>query len=247
MRSNFEQYNSAAKFGILAAFFFSSCVDGAQFSVNPVRVYLDGKSKSGSLVVENTSDEMVTIQAMLNSWSQENGLDKIQPTEDLLVSPPIFKVQPKSRQVVRIGFLKTPDATREGSYRLFLQEVPPPRKPDEQGLGVSLRMSLPIFVAPHAGNHQAVLKWTAQPVDDHNLKLSLANSGNAHIQITAISVSLPDGSYLAGSPSMMTYILPGQFHTWDFKTDKPWKTGALRVMVKSDAAAPGVETEVKSE
>ncbi|MEI7455177.1 MAG: fimbria/pilus periplasmic chaperone [Nitrosomonadales bacterium] len=247
MKPNLGQYKLAAKFGILAAFFFSTYVDGAQFSVNPVRVYLDGKSKSGSLVVENTSDEVVTIQAMLNSWTQDKGVDKIDPTEDLLVSPPIFKVQPKSKQVVRVGFLKAPDATREGSYRLFLQEVPPPRKPDEQGMGVSLRMSLPIFVAPNAGNHQAALKWTAQPVDDNNLKLSIANSGNAHIQITAISVSLPDGSYLAGSPSMMTYILPGQLHTWDFKTDHPWKSGALRVTVKSDAAAPGVETEVKPE
>ncbi len=240
-------YKSAAKFGILAAFFFSTYVNGAQFSVNPVRVYLDGKSKTGSLVVENTSDEVVTIQATLNSWTQADGMDKNEPTEDLLVSPPIFKVQPQSRQVVRIGFLKTPDATREGTYRLFLQEVPQPRKPDEQGMGVSLRMSLPIFVAPSAGNHQALLKWTAQSVDDNHLKLSLANSGNAHIQITAISVSLPDGSYLAGSPAMMTYILPGQLHTWDFITDKPWKNGALRVAVKSDAAAPGVETDVKPE
>ncbi len=248
MTNNKKHRSIAAKFAVLAAFFFAGqSAQSAEFSVNPVRVFIDGKVKSGSLIVENPSDQVVTIQATMNSWSQDNGKEQIIPTDDLLVSPPIFKVQPKSKQVVRIGFMKAPDAIREGTYRLFLQEVPPPRKLGETGMAIVLRMSLPIFIAPTTGKAQADLRWKAAPVDGENIKLSFSNSGNAHIQITAISISLPDGSSLAKNPSMMTYILPGQSHTWDIKTDKKWKNEPLRVMIKSDAAAPGAETEVKPE
>jgi len=243
-----KKYKLAAKFSFLAAFFFAVNVQSAEFSVNPLRVYLDGKTRSGVIVVENQSDEILMVQATMNSWTQENGKhDLIAPTEDLIVSPPIFKVQPKSRQTVRIANLKKPDAKLEGAYRLYLQEVPPPRKPEETGMAVAVRMSLPVFIAPTGAKAQAELKWKAEPVDAKTVRLTLSNSGNAHIQITGINLNLPDGSSLAANPSMMVYILPGQSYTWNIKTDKHWNNEPLRVMIKSDTAPPGVETEVKPE
>lgn len=240
--------NLAAGVAFLAAFFFVGNAYASEFSVNPVRVYLDGKVKSGTVIVENHSDDVLTVQATINSWSQEKGKDDlIIPTGDLVVSPPIFKVQPKSRQVVRVGHLKKPDANREGAYRLYLWEVPPPRKPGESGIGIALHMSLPVFIAPTGAKAQAELKWKAEPVDAKTVRLTFSNSGNAHIQITGISLNLPDGSSLAANPSMMVYILPGQSYTWNVKTDKPWNNEPLRVMIKSDTAPPGVETEVKPE
>jgi len=245
MKNAIGKCKLAAKSMCLAAVFFSGYVQSAEFSVNPVRIYIDNNVKSGSLVVQNMGDQVVTIQASINSWSQDNEKEQIVPTEDLVVSPPIFKVQPKSKQVVRIGFLQKPDTVKEGTYRLFLQEVPPPRKPDEQGMGIALRMSLPVFIAPTGGIAQPALKWKAETVKSGSVKLSFVNAGTAHIQITAISVNLPDGSQLATIPAMMTYILPGQSHSWDMKTDKTWQGETLRVMIKSDISAPGTETEVK--
>lgn len=242
-------YKLAAKFAFLAVFFLSvTAAQSGQFNINPVRIYLDGKTRSGTVVVENMGDEVLTVQAMMNSWTQEDGKDDlIVPTDDLIVSPPIFKVQPQSRQTVRVANLKKPDARLEGAYRLYLQEVPPPRRPDEPGMSVAVRMSLPIFITPTDVKTQAVLKWKAYPVDDKNINLVLANSGNAHIQITGISISLPDASSLATIPSMMKYILPGRAHTFKIKIDKPWNGEPLRVMIKSDTAPPGVETEIKPE
>lgn len=245
MKNISELYKLAAKLAVLAAFFCAGSIQAAQFSVNPVRIYLDGRAKSGSVMIENPSDQEVTIQAHMNAWSQDAGKDIIQPTDDLVVSPPIFKVKPKSRQVVRIGFLKKPDAASEMTYRLFLQEVPPPRLPDDPGMGVTLRMSLPVFVAPVAGKAQSALKWNAELIAGGSVRLSFSNTGNAHIQITNINVLLPDGSVLANSQAMMAYVLAGQSRNWEFKTEKQWKNETLRVMIKSDISAPGVETEVQ--
>lgn len=238
----------AAKCSVLAAFFFAHDVKSAEFNVNPVRLYLDSRVKSGTVSVENKSDEVLTMQASMNAWSQANGKeDLVVPTEDLIVSPPIFKVQPKSRQVVRVGSLKKPDEKMEGAYRLILQEVPAPRKPGDTGMAVAIRMSLPIFIAPTGAKTQAVLKWTVEYVDDKNIKLNFANSGTSHIQVNSIKATTPDGSVLAAIPTMMTYILPGKSQVFNMKTEKSWKKEPLRVMITSDTAPPGVETEVKPE
>ncbi len=243
-----KHYNVAAGVLLLAAFFFTSGAAALEFNVNPLRVYFDGKVKSATLVVENKSDEVLTVQASANSWVQEDGKDDlIAPSNDLIVSPPIFKIQPKSKQVVRVGNLIRPDLTKEISYRLYLQEVPPPPKPGDTTMAVAVRFSLPVFILPAGVKLQSEVKWKAAPLDAKNFKLTLSNVGNAHIQITSVSASLPDGSVLASLPAMMIYILPGQSRTITLKTSKPWNKESLRVMIKSDAAPPGVETEVKSE
>ena len=212
---NKNQYQLAVKYILLTALFFIGNAQSANFSINPLRLYLDGKVRSGTVVVENTSDELLTIQASINFWSQQDGKDDlIIPTEEMVVSPPIFKVQPKSRQIIRVGNLKKPDTLKEGAYRLVLEEVPHPRKPDETGTLLVLRISLPIFITPVAANTQALLKWKVTPVDAKNISLTFVNSGTAHIQINGISVNLPDGSSLVAIPSMMTYILPAQSHTF---------------------------------
>jgi fimbrial chaperone protein len=240
-----KQYHLAVRVLLLAAVFFAGSAQCFEFRVNPLRIYLDSKTKSATVVLENLSDHDVTMQARMNSWSQGNGPeDVIVPTDDVVVSPPIFKIQAKSRQLVRVGNLKKPDATLEGAYRLYLDEVPPPRKPDEQNIAVALRISVPVFISPVSGKAKPAVTWKAEAVDEKNIKLILLNAGSAHIQVTGISAVLPDGSTLGVLPQMMTYLLPLNSHVYNLKTEKPWAGETLRVMIKSDTAPYGVETEV---
>lgn len=188
------------------------------------------------------------MQARMNVWSQENGKeDTIVPTDDVVVSPPIFKIQAKSRQLIRVGNLKKPDTNVEGAYRLYLDEVPAPRKPDDQSITVALRISVPVFISPLIGRAKPSVSWKAEVVDEKNIKLILLNSGTAHIQITGVRAVLQDDTTLGILPEMMTYLLPQKTHIYNIKTEKPWEGEPLRVMIKSDTAPFGVETEVKPE
>jgi fimbrial chaperone protein len=44
----------------------------------------------------------------LFAWSQDAGQDILQPTTDLLVSPPVFTVQPGQSQLLRIALRGAP-------------------------------------------------------------------------------------------------------------------------------------------
>lgn len=151
-----------------AAAWLACTILGAQagsFTVTPLRVVLTAASTTGTLVIENGADEPVLMQSQPMAWSQVNGRDVLEETRELLVSPPIFRVGARSAQTVRVGLMGQAHASRQLTYRLLLQEVPPPLKPGRQAIGVALQLSLPVFVASREPASQR-LRWQAAPTCD---------------------------------------------------------------------------------
>ncbi len=183
------------------------------FQVSSVRATLSASQPVGALTVHNTGTEPAVLQLEVLSWSQQEGKDIYTSTKEVLANPPIFTVPVGGSQIVRVGLRRAVDPQRELSYRLFLQEVPPPPKPDFNGLQVALRISIPVFVLP-ALAAQPVLRWQAARTPQGELKLSLANTGNAHIQISNFRLSLPGSAQPWVTRQAADYVLPGQSRDW---------------------------------
>src|SRR5690349_7929353 len=84
----------------------SSSVHGGSFSANPVRLVVTPGATSTSLLLTNQGDQPVLIQTELMAWSQQNGEDVLRASDELVVSPPIFRVAPGAVQTVRVGLLR---------------------------------------------------------------------------------------------------------------------------------------------
>ena len=93
-------------------------------SVTPVRVELSNAQRSAALTVRNDGDQPSVVQAQLVAWSQESNEDKLDPTVDLLASPPIFTVAPGASQILRVALRRAPDSAVERTYRILVTEVP---------------------------------------------------------------------------------------------------------------------------
>ena len=214
------------------------------FDVNPIRIDLSATARSAALSVRNSGDEAVVVQMSLVAWTQENGQDVYVPTKEILGTPPIATIPPGGEQIVRLGMRRAPDARNELTYRVFLQEVPPPPKPGFQGLQVALRLSLPVFVQPRQGPAKATLVWDLQLQGEDTLRLQLNNQGTGHIQVSEIEFFQPGQEKPVASQSSLAYVLPGQSRAWEFKTQsvrlKP--TDRLRMKVTTDAGS--VDTEI---
>lgn len=160
----------------------------ASYSVQPTRIELSPRQTNLTVRITNVSDEPTTIQARIVAWTAK-GTEEVQvDSEDLLLNPPIFTVLPGKVQFMRVGLRKPQFGPEEVSYRLILDEVPPPPKPDFQGVRTLLRLSVPIFVSQPGT--QAALQWSAQRVDDSTIKLTAVNRGKAHVQIKNLSVTV---------------------------------------------------------
>jgi fimbrial chaperone protein len=146
--------------------------------------------------------------------------------------------------VVRVGLRRAPDAHRELAYRLFLQEIPPPPKPGFQGLRVALRIGVPVFVVP-AVAAAPVLRWQAARAPQGQLKVSLANSGNAHVQVANFKLAVVGGEDL-GTHQVSAYVLPGQSRDWLVKASPMPAAGAvLRLTAQTDAGDVQAEPVVE--
>src|SRR5262245_15618685 len=146
------------------------------FNVSPVRVELSAKDRTQALTVRNQGDQPSVVQVQLFAWSQDAGQDILQPTTDVLVSPPVFTVQPGQSQLLRIALRGVADPARQLSYRAILQEVPQQAREGGPALQVALKISLPVFVEPPVDAAPA-LEWQAQVAQDNKLELSAHNGG----------------------------------------------------------------------
>jgi fimbrial chaperone protein len=95
------------------------------FSVTPVRIYLAPKDRATAITVQNDGDEEIVMQADIYTWKQKpGGEDDLALSEDLVLSPPILKIAPHARQVVRLAMVSAPKADRQLTYRLIVREIP---------------------------------------------------------------------------------------------------------------------------
>jgi fimbrial chaperone protein len=162
----------------------------------------------------NTGDDPVTVQARVVSWSLKDNKDVYQESDEVLLNPPIFTLQPDRPQLMRLG-LRHPRADgNEIAYRLLVEEVPAPPKPG-LSLRTVLRISIPIFVEQQgAAKKQVDWKAEATPV---GVRITAVNNGNVHVQIKHLDL-LPEGSTATPSSKIvLDYLLPGQSHEWVFE------------------------------
>lgn len=202
------------------------------FQVAPVRATLSTAQPVAALTVRNDGTEATVVQLELMSWAQRDGQDVYTATREILATPPIFTVPAGASQVVRIGLRRPPDGQRELSYRVYMQEVPPPPQPGFQGLQVALRIGIPIFVQPPVAA-RPLLTWRATRTAQGQLKLGLTNTGNAHVQVANFKLTLNRNQALA-TQQAAAYVLPGQSREWILESTVP-SGAALHVAAQTDA------------
>jgi fimbrial chaperone protein len=230
---------------LFAGLLASAWAQAGTFSVSPVRAILSANQQVGSLTVRNDGTESTVVQLELVSWSQQDGKDVYEPSRELIGTPPIFTVPPGGSQVVRVGLRRAPDPRRELTYRLYLQEVPPPPKADFQGLQVALRIGVPVFVLP-ALPAKPALQWRVTRTPQGQLKVHLTNSGNAHVQVANFRLAGAGGEAIPAK-QVATYVLPGQSREWSIEGATAGFSPGTKLRLSAQTDAGDVDAEVSVE
>jgi fimbrial chaperone protein len=236
-------HSRQAFFLLVACLLTPFSVMAGSLSVTPIRIELSSAQRSVALTVGNDGDQPTVVQAQLVAWSQADNDDRLEPTTDILASPPIFTVAPGASQILRIALRRAPDAARERSYRILVTEVPGKPQPEFTGAQFALTISLPIFVDASGAKTSPQLEWSGVRTAKGELALTAVNTGAKHIQVQAIEVtsagSDPDARF-AG----LWYILPGQRRTVTIKASNGHTIAADRVRVKAETDAGPLAADV---
>lgn len=185
----------------------------SQFNVSPVKVTLPARAKSTSVTVTNNGKKPVLLGIKLYAWSKQAGRDQLSPDEDLVVTPPILKLEPGRAQTVRIGRPgEIPVPEIEKSYRLIVTELASPNDEQRPGAGLALHalleISVPLFVPP--AKPVKHLEWSLSAGSNgQDLVLSALNTGTVHSKITKLRLLDRAGVVVAESAGLF-YALPQQ-------------------------------------
>jgi fimbrial chaperone protein len=164
------------------------------FSISPTSVSLSGKRPSALLTVKSQGTEAVSIQMTAYEWSEgPDGAAKLEPTEDLLVFPPIATLAPGGTRAIRIGAM-VPRGEGEKSYRIYIEEMPnEDSKPKPGEVRVLSRFGIPVFVAP-ALKGKPEVRLESVGVAGGKVRLSIGNAGNVHARLESVVIRALDAS-----------------------------------------------------
>lgn len=182
----------------------STAFAAVRLQIQPIRLEMEA-GRAGSFKLINHDDRAVQLEARAFAWGQdETGRDTLTPTRDMVLTPPIMRVDSGATQVIRLALRSgaQPAAQSEAAYRLMLEELPSDDEPS--AIQLRLRYLLPIFV-----RNGAVM---AGPItlranrNDTTCLIEAKNAGGKHVRIESMQLNVNDKMIDMESP---LYILPG--------------------------------------
>ncbi|WP_374618438.1 molecular chaperone [Pandoraea sp.] len=192
--------------------------NGATLQVSPVIVNILPTQPATTLTLGNTGDMPIHGQLRLFAWTQRHGDNVLTPTEDLIASPPILRIEPGERQIVRLVRVTQAPEQSEQSYRLLVDELPSTRTTPAEGVSIRLRYSLPVFVqASHA--RAPSLHFDVRLARG---ELEVRNDGERHAQLGATRVLDATGRSVQLTRGLLGYVLAGQTRRFAVR----WPAGA---------------------
>jgi fimbrial chaperone protein len=202
--------------------------------VLPVNIQMAPGQRATTLTVINKGDSETAIQVRVYAWNQPGGDDQLTTSDEVLLSPPLTSIAPGASQVIRL-ILRRPPQGREATYRIVLDQIPPPAVPGV--VRVVLRMSIPIFAQPATRAVSHVYFHIERNAG--KIFLVALNDGGRHDAIREIVLWTSDGRKLKTESSASPYVLAGVTRRWpiDAQGSLPLPDETLRLTAHADSGA----------
>jgi fimbrial chaperone protein len=182
-------------------------------TISPVLIELSPAQRVVSVTISNPSDQAMSFQAETLAWSQPDGTNHYEPTDDLLVAPPIAEIPPQASQIFRVTLRQPLSGTVEQAYRLVLEDVSEELAPQPGVVAIRFKHNLPVYVTP-PGEAKAASRWSRCAAAAGKGCVRLDNDGNRHLRVSELTVAgqgwqqkIPGGAVLAGAWKQWSFDL----------------------------------------
>lgn len=220
---------------VLLSLVLANSAVASSINVSPVRIFFKEGKAVTSIKVTNQSETAVMVQTKLVSWQQQGDQEILEPSDDLIVSPPIFELPPNGTQTVRFA-QRAPTINKvEKTYRVFISELPIVDESRTSGsvgakIAVNLRLSLPIFIPPSEDRKD--FKFSLRPsCEDDGMVFIAKNIGTLHDRIASFKIRDEESDSVLYETADARYILPGATITWSVPIKKDISKQSLKAYV----------------
>jgi len=214
---------------ILAA--LDSSARAASLGVSPTLINMHATQMASGVRVRNMDTaRAVNVQARIFRWHQDVGQETYAPTDAVVVSPPILRIEPGEESLIRVVRTSGQTVRGEDSYRLLLDELPDPDQAQAGAVTLQIRQSIPVFVSP-ARATPAQVQWQVErfteqinratvgnsdskPVIRTGYLLKATNTGDKRLRLAEVALHDANGVLLAQKRGLVGYVLGQSSVVW---------------------------------
>ena len=114
----------SGKFFLFCWMFIGWVPHAYALKVSPLLLEIVAPNGATTLSLEADSQKPVTVQIRVMRWSQIDGENVLEPTTDVVASPPFVTLQPKTNYTIRLVRQAEGGVEREQAYRLLVDQLP---------------------------------------------------------------------------------------------------------------------------
>jgi fimbrial chaperone protein len=187
-------------------------------------------TNSALVSLETDNKEGIAIQARIFRWSQADGEDKLEKTEDVVVSPPALRVGNGASSTVRLVRVAKTPVSGDETYRVFLEEIPERKKLQSGAIALAVRHSLPVFFAGY-DRRPGSITWRAIE-RNRTLFLEATNVGEKRVKVTNLTVTAEGNREVVKINGFAGFVLGGQSKAWPLSGSS--RGSVLTIQAESD-------------
>ncbi|TFH79151.1 MULTISPECIES: molecular chaperone [Pseudomonas] len=198
----------------------------------PIDPVLEADQQASALWLENRGSETANLQIRVFGWSQNGFQEQYQNQRDVIGSPPVAKIEPGQKQLVRLTRTKDVPPGQELAYRIIIDEIPSAQPPvadagkTAAAIRFQMRYSVPLFAygaglwskedttrqRDPKGIGLPQLSWRTVSVDGKPY-VEVRNQGAVHARLTDVALK-QGGQSKPLAEGLLGYVLPGAVMRW---------------------------------
>jgi fimbrial chaperone protein len=173
----------------IAALLVATPVLAATFRVSPMQLDLTSKTTSTLLTINNDTKREIRFEVTAMKWEQdERGEMKLTPAgETITFFPKLLSLPGGASRTIRVGTTAAAFGSTEGTYRIFVEELPDKSAPPEKGtVAIRTKIGIPAFLAP--AKTTATAEIAAVSFEQGRLVTRVRNTGTVHMIVDAVKM-----------------------------------------------------------
>lgn len=159
----------------------TSIAGASSLQVSPTRLEKVLPESAGVITLRNGDNKPVNVQVRVFRWSQVMGIERLDPTTDVVASPPVAQVGANNQYLLRVVRVSKKPTAVEESYRVLVDELPDPSQMKNGNVNFTVRFSLPVFFRA-AATPAAQVSWNIRRGNGGYL-LSGTNTGASKLHL----------------------------------------------------------------
>lgn len=180
--------------------------------VEPVLVELTAPAAASVITLRNDEDFEITVQTRVMAWRQSNGEETLQPTTDVVASPPSIRLAPGANYIVRVVRVSQRPIRGEESYRLLIDQLPNIRSQQARTVNLLIRQSIPAFFrAPQLSRSNVSWSYSRR---GEGLTITATNSGDERLRIAGLNLRDSAGRSMSLGSGLIGYVLGRSTMSW---------------------------------